>query len=206
MCSKGLLVRSRIVRCSSAIATVMYMNYIGNVCIMRMQETVCVGNSYKYSTWTVRELLDALVIVQYMHAVYNCFYGKWFARDRGLYKEARSSGKVEGWWQANQSVKTISIYRRAGVNSDCGAVSAVGRVSAFLARGSVTAIGSTPVLAWSSLSAVLRHSLWGRADAWSVSQARKCERAMKSRQQTGSQRAVGVLLSASFVRGNGPFY
>ena len=36
---------------------------------------------------------------------------------------------------------------------------------AFLARGSVTAIGSTPVLAWSSLSAVLRHSLRGRADA-----------------------------------------
>ena len=34
-----------------------------------------------------------LVIVQYMHAVYNCFYGKWFAFDRSLCKEARSSGK-----------------------------------------------------------------------------------------------------------------
>ena len=44
-------------------------------------------------------------------------------------------------------MKTISIYRRTGVISDCGAVSAVGRVLAFLARGSVTAIGSTPVLA-----------------------------------------------------------
>ena len=44
-------------------------------------------------------------------------------------------------------MKTISIYRRTGVNSDCGAVRAVGRVSAILARGSVTAIGSTPVLA-----------------------------------------------------------
>ena len=68
--------RSRIVRCSSSIATVMYMNYIVNVCIMRMQETVCVGNSYKYmyENWA-GGLLDALVIVQYMHAVCNYFYG-----------------------------------------------------------------------------------------------------------------------------------
>ena len=29
-------------------------------------------------------LLDALVIVQYMHAVYNYFYGKWCAFDRSL--------------------------------------------------------------------------------------------------------------------------
>ena len=69
----------------------MYMNYIVNVCIMRMQETVCVGNSYKYMYENCAGgLLDALVIVQYMHAVYNCFYGKWFV------KKSRSSGKVEG--------------------------------------------------------------------------------------------------------------
>ena len=112
------------------------------------------ADSYKYMYENCAGgVLDALVIVQYMHAVYNCFYGKWFAFDRSLYKEARSSVKLQGWWQANQSVKTISIYRRTAVNSDCGAVSAVGRVSAFLARGSVTAIGSTPVLA---LELVLR--------------------------------------------------
>ena len=62
---------------------------------MRMQETVC--NSYKYMYENCAGgLLDALVIVQYMHAVYNCFYGKWFAFDRNLYKEARSSGKLQG--------------------------------------------------------------------------------------------------------------
>ena len=45
MYCKGLLVRSRIARCSSAIAAVMYINYynyIVNVCIMRMQEIVYV--------------------------------------------------------------------------------------------------------------------------------------------------------------------
>ena len=79
-------------------------------------------------------------------------------------KEVEEQWESGGVMTGNQSLKTISIYRRTGVNNDCGAVSAVGRVSAFLARGSI-AIGSTPVLAWSSLSAVLRHSLWGRADA-----------------------------------------
>ena len=75
----------------------MYMNYIVNVCIMRMQETVCVANSYKYMYENCAGgLLDALVIVQYMHTVYNCFFGKWFAFDRSLYKEARSSGKLQG--------------------------------------------------------------------------------------------------------------
>ena len=79
MYSKGLiLVRSRIVRCSSAIATVMYMNYVVNVCIMRMQE---IANSYKYMYENCAGgLLDALVIVQYMHVLYNMRC----ARDRSL--------------------------------------------------------------------------------------------------------------------------
>ena len=41
-------------------------------------------------------LLDALVIVQYMHAVCNCFYGKWCARDRSLYKEAEERWESAG--------------------------------------------------------------------------------------------------------------
>ena len=56
MCSRESL------RCSSAIATVMYMNYIVNVC-MRVQETGCVANSYKYMYENCAGgLLDALVI------------------------------------------------------------------------------------------------------------------------------------------------
>ena len=79
-------------------------------------------------------LLDALVLVQYMHVLYvtcgvvvvQLFYGKWFAFDRSL------------WWQANQSMKTISIYRRTGGNRNWGAVLVQPvRVSAFPARGSV---------------------------------------------------------------------
>ena len=62
-----------------------------------MQETVCVANSYKFMYENCAGgLLDALVIVQYMHLLYKIFYGKWCARDRSLYKEARSSGKVRG--------------------------------------------------------------------------------------------------------------
>ena len=77
-------------------------------------------------------LLDALVIVQYMHVLYKIFYGKWCARDRSLCKEARSSGMMQGWWQANQSLKTISINRRTGGNIDWGVVLAQSvRVSAF---------------------------------------------------------------------------
>ena len=61
---------------------------------MRMQE---IANSYKYMYENCAGgLLDALVIVQDMHAVCNCFYCKWCAFDRGLYKEAWSSGKVRG--------------------------------------------------------------------------------------------------------------
>ena len=61
---------------------------------MRMQE---IASSYKYMYENFAGgLLDALVIVQYMHVVCNCFYGKWCAFDRGLYKEARSSGKLQG--------------------------------------------------------------------------------------------------------------
>ena len=71
----------------------------------------------------------------------------------------------------------------------CGAVSAVGKVSTFLARRSVNATGSTPVLAL-ELSAV-PPTACGDGGRFGVSQARKCERAIKSRQQTGSQRAVG---------------
>ena len=64
---------------------------------MRMQETVCVANSYKYRYDNCAgRLLDALVIVQYMHAVYNYFYGKWFAFDRSLYKEAEEQWEAAG--------------------------------------------------------------------------------------------------------------
>ena len=46
---------------ASAIAAVMNINYIVNVSIMRIQETVCVAGG----------LLDALVIVyNYMHVLY----------------------------------------------------------------------------------------------------------------------------------------
>ena len=39
---------------------------------MRMQETVCVANSYKYMYENCAGgLLDALVIVQYMHVLYT---------------------------------------------------------------------------------------------------------------------------------------
>ena len=47
-------------------------------------------------------LLDALVIVQYMHActitfgVQFFFYGKWCARDRSLYKEAEEQWETAG--------------------------------------------------------------------------------------------------------------
>ena len=41
------------------------------VCIMRMQDTVCVANSYKYMYENCAGgLLDAIVIVQYMHVLY----------------------------------------------------------------------------------------------------------------------------------------
>ena len=53
-----------------AAVNVSYMNYIVNVCIMRTQETVCVGNSYKYMYENCAGgLLDAMVIVQYMHVL-----------------------------------------------------------------------------------------------------------------------------------------
>ena len=41
----------------------------------------------------------------------------------------------------------VSRNRGTVVNNDCGAVGAVGKVSALAARRSVTAAGSTPVLA-----------------------------------------------------------
>ena len=46
--------------------------------------------------------------------------------------------------------------------NDCGAVGAVGKVSAFLARRSVTATGSTPVLALELVLCSASDSLWGR--------------------------------------------
>ena len=49
-----------------------------------------------------------------------------------------------------------------GVKNDCGAVSAVGKVSAFLARRSVTATGSTPVVALELALCSASDSLWGR--------------------------------------------
>ena len=60
-----------------------------------MQETVCVANSYKFMYENCAGgLLDALVIVQYMHAVYNYFYGKWFALIAGY---IRRRGAVGNW-------------------------------------------------------------------------------------------------------------
>ena len=61
---------------------------------MRMQE---IANSYKYMYENCAGgLLDALVIslVQYMHAVCNCFYGKWFALIAG---NIRRRGGEEQW-------------------------------------------------------------------------------------------------------------
>ena len=67
---------------------------------MRMQVAVrvCVGNSYKYMYENCAGgLLDALVIVQYMYAVYNCFYGKWFLHLIGAYIRRRGAvGKCRG--------------------------------------------------------------------------------------------------------------
>ena len=71
----------------------MYINYIVNV--ICECKRLCVANSYKFMYENCAGgLLDALVIVHYMHAVYNCFYGKWCARDRGLYKEAEEQWEI----------------------------------------------------------------------------------------------------------------
>ena len=48
------------------------------------------------------------------------------------------------------------------MNNDCGAVSAVGKASAFLARRSVTATDSTPVLAVELVLCSASDSLGGR--------------------------------------------
>ena len=66
------------------------------------------------------------------------------------------------------------------------------KVSAFLARGSVTATGSTSVLAVELFLCSASDSC-GDGRRLGVSQAKKCEGAIKSRQQTGSQRAVGAV-------------
>ena len=72
-----------------------------------------------------------------------------------------------------------------------GAVSAVGKVSAFfwLADRLPPQVRLQYSL-WSSFSAV-PPTACGDGGLLGVSQAKKCERAIKSRQQTGSQRAVG---------------
>ena len=58
----------------------MYINYIVNVlCVCKNMYENCAGG-----------LLDALVIVQYMHAVFNCFYGKWCALI-AVYKRRRGA-------------------------------------------------------------------------------------------------------------------
>ena len=50
----------------------MYINYIVNVCIMRMQE---IANSYKYMYENCAGgLVDARVILQYMHVIYIYIY------------------------------------------------------------------------------------------------------------------------------------
>ena len=81
---------------------------------MRMQKTICVAKSYKhmYENCAGR-LLDALVIVQYMHllyitcgvVVYNCF------SVNGLHLTA---GEMTG----KSITETISINRRTGGNSN----------------------------------------------------------------------------------------
>ena len=58
------------------------------------------------SEYCARGLLNALVIVQYMHVLshtvqymhvlYNFFNGKWCARDRSLYKEAEEQWETAG--------------------------------------------------------------------------------------------------------------
>ena len=61
---------------------------------MRMQE---IANSYKYMYENCAGgLLDALVIVQYMHAVCNCFYGKWCALIAGNIRGGEEQWESEG--------------------------------------------------------------------------------------------------------------
>ena len=61
-----------------------------------MQETVCVANSYKYMYENCAGgLLDALVIVQYMHAVYNCFSVNGLHLIAAYIRRRRSSGKLQ---------------------------------------------------------------------------------------------------------------
>ena len=67
---------------------------------MRMQETVCVGNSYKYMYENCAGgLLDALVIVQYMHVIYIYIYiytwGPPRVKVRGGAKEVGLSVRLE---------------------------------------------------------------------------------------------------------------
>ena len=101
-------------------------------------------------------------------------------------RRLRSSRKLQVWWQANQSLKTISIYRRKGVNNDCGA----GRCRPFWLADRLPPQVRPQYSLWSSFS-VVPPTACGDGGRFGVSQARKYERAIKSRQQTGSQRAVG---------------
>ena len=67
------------------------------MCVLCVCKRLCVGNSYKYMyEKCAGGLLDALVIVQYMHAVYSCIYGKWFALIAVYIRRRGAVGKWRG--------------------------------------------------------------------------------------------------------------
>ena len=155
--------RSRIVRCSSASCNI---NYIVNVCIMRMQE---IASSYKYmSENCAGGLLDALVIVQYMHVLYiTC----------GVHASQLISGKVEVM-TGNQSVETISINRRAGGNGNWDAILAQWVMASALACSRTGYHPKPPPSTRLSFPTLqLRHCGRGRAPSGvRRKQTRKCGR------------------------------